>query len=81
MKLVVIDTKHDKVVRVYHLDSSIHSQSYIDDVRFHGSKAYITDAGSPGIIVLDLKSGSSYRVLNDQESTTDRRPMIAKGQR
>ena len=81
VKLVVIDTKLDKVVRVYHLDSSIKSKSYIDDLRFHAGKAYITDAGSPGIIVLDIKSGSSYRVLDDRPSTTDQRPMIAEGTR
>lgn len=81
VKLVVIDTKLDKVVRVYHLDSSITKKSYIDDLRFHAGKAYITDAGSPGIIILNLKNGSSYRALNDQESTTDRRPMIAEGTR
>jgi sugar lactone lactonase YvrE len=81
IKLIVIDTKVDKVVRVYHLDSSIDSKSYIDDLRFHAGRAYITDAGSPGIIVLNLKSGSSYRVLNDQPSTTDQRPMIAEGTR
>lgn len=79
VKLVVIDTKSDKVVRVYHLDSATYCKSYIDDIRFHGPIGYITDAGSPGLIVLDLKSGSAHRVLDNQKSTTDSRPMMAEG--
>lgn len=42
--------------------------SYIDDVRFHEGHAYLTDAGAPGLIVVDLATGSARRVLDDHAS-------------
>jgi hypothetical protein len=63
-KLVKIDLSSDKVERVYDLDSATNDKSFIDDVRFHGSTAFVTDAGSPGVIVLDLVSGATRRVLD-----------------
>ena len=44
--------------------------SYVDDVRFNGDRAYLTDAGKPGLIVLDLRTGSARRVLDRDPSVT-----------
>jgi Major royal jelly protein len=54
--------------------------SYIYDIRFHGPQAYTTDAGIPGLIVLDLASGNARRVLDHHHSITDELPMLASGQ-
>ncbi|MCG5469335.1 major royal jelly family protein [Micromonospora sp. LAH09] len=75
-RLVVVDPHGDRVVRVYHLDEAVHPTSYMDDVRFNGAIAYLSDAGSPGLIVLDLESGRSRRVLSGHPSTVGE-PMVA----
>ena len=56
--------------------------SYIDDVRFNGDHAYLTDAGKPGLIVLDMRSGTGRRVLDGHPSTIarDDRPIVLDGQ-
>lgn len=40
----------------------------------------MTDAGYPGLIVLDLKTGQAVRVLDNQVSTTGSLPVSAEGQ-
>lgn len=79
-KLVRIDPSINQVRRVYSLDKSTTAKSFIDDVRFNGQRAYITDAGDPAIIVLDLRTGRSRRVLEGDHSTTAHRPISADGQ-
>jgi sugar lactone lactonase YvrE len=79
VKLIRIDAARNEVTRVYRLDSVTGPHSFVDDVRFHGSVAYLTDAGQPGLIVLDLKSGSGYRVLDGARSTTAVAPLWAEG--
>lgn len=70
-KLVKIDLATDKVVRIYPLAPDVaRPGSYVDDVRFHGRHAYLTDAGQPGLIVLDLDSGAARRVLDGHSSVT-----------
>lgn len=54
--------------------------SYVDDIRFHGHRAYLTDAGVPGIIVLDLVTGRARRVLDHDKSTTGTRPIVVDGE-
>lgn len=56
--------------------------SYIDDVRFHGRNAYLTDAGNAGLIVLDLDTGKARRVLDAHPALTarDDRPILVDGQ-
>ena len=76
-KLVKIDLSTDKVLRVYDLDSVTNDKSFIDDIRFHGSLGYITDAGSPGVIVIDLKTGDARRVLDGDPSMTAQRILTA----
>ena len=76
-KIVQIDLATNKVVKIYPLDAVTTDKSYVDDIRFHGSTAYITDAGFPGVIILDLGTGSARRVLDDDPSTTAQRPVTA----
>ena len=80
-KLVVVDLKTNEVCRVYPMGNATRSNSLLDDVRFHTStgKAYLTDAGSPGLIVLDLDSGMVARVLDDDPSTKEYMPISAEG--
>ncbi|MFY1663418.1 L-dopachrome tautomerase-related protein [Pseudomonas sp. Pseu.R1] len=64
-KLVVVDLHTGKTTKVITFNSDvIRDGSYIDDIRFSGDHAYLTDAGVPGIIVLDLKNDSMRRVLD-----------------
>ncbi|QJD95875.1 hypothetical protein HH214_08305 [Mucilaginibacter robiniae] len=78
-KLVSINTKLNKVVRIIPLGGVVKQKSFLDDFRFNGEHLYITDAGEPGLIVLDLKTGKGRRVLDNDRSTTDQRPMMAEG--
>ena len=78
-KLLVIDTKLNAVSRVYRLASALKPRSEIADVALHGSVAYVTDAGAPGLIVLDLKTGDARRVLDRDPSTTAQRPALVDG--
>lgn len=78
-KLVAINTKLNRVVRTVPLGSVVKQKSFLDDFRFNGEHIYITDAGEPGLIVLDLQTGKGRRVLDNDRSTTDQRPMMAEG--
>ncbi len=78
-KLVCINVAANQVRRVYPMDDFTTDRSFIDDVRFNGNHAYITDAGDPAIIVLDLQTGSGRRVLEQDRSTTAQQPISAEG--
>ena len=77
-KIVKVDLATNQVARVYDLDAATRDKSFVDDIRFHGPLAYITDAGSPGVIVLDLASGATRRVLDGDPSMTAQRPMTGE---
>ncbi|MBB4097957.1 L-dopachrome tautomerase-related protein [Sphingomonas kyeonggiensis] len=69
-KLVVIDPAQGKVLRIVRLPANVAQKgSYVDDIRFNGTHAYLTDAGKPGLIVLDLVTGQTRRVLDGAPST------------
>ncbi|MGI4835131.1 MAG: hypothetical protein ACRYFK_16890 [Janthinobacterium lividum] len=61
------------------LDKLVKRQRFVDDLRFHGDLIYVTDAAAPAIIVLNPKNGPSRRVLEDDSTTTARRPMMGEG--
>jgi hypothetical protein len=70
-KLVAIDLVEKRVLQSYPFSAEVaRPGSYIDDVRFAGQHAFLTDAGNAGIIVLDLVSGDSRRVLDGHRSVT-----------
>ncbi|AJA63770.1 MULTISPECIES: L-dopachrome tautomerase-related protein [Bradyrhizobium] len=78
-KLVRIDLATNRVTRVYDLASAAQGASFVDDVRFNGGIAYLTDAGRPALIVLDLSTGQTRRVLENHASTVAARPLVAEG--
>ncbi|KAK3057291.1 hypothetical protein LTR09_001473 [Extremus antarcticus] len=80
-KLVVVDTQTNEVSKVYFMGNVTRSNSLLDDVRFNPitGKAYLTDAGSPGLIVLDLLTGNAIRVLDDDASTGATTAVSAEG--
>ncbi len=70
-KLVEIDLETNKTSRIILFDQDIAPQgSYLNDVRFHDSYAYITDSGVIGaLIIVDLNNGQARRVLHGHKST------------
>lgn len=82
-KAVRINLSTDQVDRIYYFGPlAALAGSYVDDIRIQGDHAYLTDAGRPGIIVLDLKTGETRRVLEGHPSTTapDDRPIVLDGE-
>ncbi len=78
-RLFRIDLRTNKVTRIYSMAPVLNRLSFVDDVRFNGPVAYLTDAGWPGLLVLDLQTGALRRVLDLHPSTTDFRPIYADG--
>ena len=54
-------------------------KSFVDDIRFNGDHAYLTDAGQPGLIVVDLKTDRMWRALDGDRSVTAERTLMAEG--
>jgi sugar lactone lactonase YvrE len=82
-KIVHIDLATGKIIRVVHFASdAAQPGSYVDDIRIHNDTAYLTDAGKPGIIILDMRSGKARRVLDGHPSTLARadRPIVIDGE-
>jgi sugar lactone lactonase YvrE len=74
-KLICIDTKTNKVSRIYPFPASVVPPGgYLNDLRIDlrkGDKGivYITDSGKkPGLIVVDIASGKSWRRMDDHPS-------------
>jgi sugar lactone lactonase YvrE len=78
-KLVEIEIATGKVVETLYMDSLSHPESALDDVRFNGNHAYLTDAGWPGLIVVHLPDGAMYRALTDTDSVKAQKPLRAQG--
>lgn len=78
-RLIRIDLASNTVMRIFDLAKVVTTESFVDDVRFVGSTAYLTDAGDPAIIVIDLKSGGGRRVLERHPSTVASKPLRAEG--
>jgi sugar lactone lactonase YvrE len=78
-KIVQVDLASNTVRRTNGLDAATNEASFVDDIRFNGRIAYITDAGSPGLIVLDLDTGKARRALDGDTSTRAQRPITAEG--
>jgi sugar lactone lactonase YvrE len=78
-KLVAIDLTTNRVTRTIPLGGVLKPNSFVDDLRMLGNVIYLTDAGAPALIVLDKTTGQGRRVLENDPSTTDRRPMLAEG--
>ncbi|MBL7474080.1 L-dopachrome tautomerase-related protein [Robertkochia sediminum] len=71
--IFVFNLNTDSLVRAYELsENSFHADSYINDLRIDPkrNKAWFTDSGHPGLVILDLDSGVSTRILDAHPSTT-----------
>ena len=72
-KLVKIDLATNQVTKVIAVPGTVALQgSYLNDIRFSpdGTMGYITDSGTRGaIIVVDLRSGKSWRTLDGSPTT------------
>jgi sugar lactone lactonase YvrE len=80
-KVVRIDLRRNQVVKIYSIDSPVaQAHSYLDDIRFNGRRAYLTDTGVPGLVVLDLVTGHARRVLDHDRSMTGTRPIVVDGE-
>jgi sugar lactone lactonase YvrE len=81
-KLVQVDLKSNAVKKVYPFPPEVAGPaSYLNDVRIapDGTFAYFTDSGSPGgLVVLDVQSGKSWRVLSDDPSTQAEKDVVVQ---
>lgn len=70
-KVVKYDLKTNKPVQTYRFQGTVDNNSYLNDIRVDTKKqvAYITNSGTGGIVILDLKSGKSRQVLEADKST------------
>lgn len=80
-KLVKVDLKNNSVVQKILIDETIATtNSYLNDVRIDAekNKAYITDSGTGGIVIVDLNSGKQRKVLTTHYSTMAEPAYIVK---
>lgn len=71
-KLLKVDLSSNRVVQVITFDETVALRnSYLNDVRIDewSDVAYITDSGTGAIVVTDLQTGLSRRLLADHPST------------
>lgn len=71
-KLIMVNPSTGRVERTYAFDSSIAQEnSYLNDVRIdiRYERAYITDSGIGGLVVVDLDTAEARRVLDGHPST------------
>ena len=80
-KLLAFDIAKNQLVKTITLDKYVKRKSFVDDLRFHGDMIYVTDAGAPGLILLNQKTGQGRRVLDDDSTTTARRPLLGEGKK
>ncbi|MDR1311000.1 MAG: hypothetical protein LBK01_03865 [Burkholderiaceae bacterium] len=70
-RVYVFDLNSNKLARVYPLYSVTKKNSYVNDLRVDdkNGKIYFTDSGEPGLIVLDTRTGTAVRVLDNHPYT------------
>jgi sugar lactone lactonase YvrE len=69
-KVVKFNLNTNQVEKVYRFPGTIDDHSYLNDIRVDTKKqvAYLTNSGTGGIVILDLKSGKSRQVLQAHKS-------------
>lgn len=71
-KLVMVNPSTGRVERTYAFDASVATEkSYLNDVRIDSryERAYITDSGVGGLVVVNLDTGEARRVLDGHPAT------------
>ena len=80
-RLIRIDLATNRVTRILPVPAdALRPRSMIDDIRFNGDHAYVTDAGAPGLLVVDLRDGTMRRVLDHDPALTAQRPVTVDGE-
>ena len=78
-RLLAFDITTGAVIHALSLRAASTPHSYMDDIRFHDDTIFVTDAGDPALVVVNLSTGAQRRVLAHDRSTTDERSMYAEG--
>ena len=78
-KVVRIDLEKNQVSHTYDLTAVTTGDSLMTQIRFNGLRAYIADAGWPGVIVLTLEDGAVRRVLTLDAPLTAQHPIRVAG--
>ncbi|BDD02564.1 L-dopachrome tautomerase-related protein [Aureibacter tunicatorum] len=71
-RIFVFDLRDNQLIKTYKLSEGVfHKDSYINDLRVDNElgKIYMTDSGHAGLVILDMKSGKNFRVLDNHYST------------
>lgn len=71
-RVFAFDLNTNQLKKTFQLnEASFHKDSYINDLRVDkkNGKMYLTDSGHAGLVVLDMNSGKSVRVLDNHKST------------
>jgi sugar lactone lactonase YvrE len=71
-KLVKVDLASNRIIQTIRLAAPVvNKDSYLNDVRIDTRRkvAYITDSGAGGIVLVDLSTGGSRRLLANHPST------------
>ena len=71
VKLVKVDLNKDQITQIIPLGGDVaKTQSYMNDIRIDNRlhTAYLTDSGEGGLVIVDLSSGKSRRVLDGHPS-------------
>jgi sugar lactone lactonase YvrE len=79
-KLVSFNLTTNEVERIYYLGDVVTKDGLLNDVRFNGKFAYLTEYAIGSIIVLDLETGDARMVLRGDTSTVAVIPDSADGQ-
>lgn len=79
-KLVSFNLETNEVDRIYYLGDVTTKDGSINDVRFNGKFAYLTEYTIGSIIVLDMETGDSRMVLRGHHSVVALMPLSAEGQ-
>ncbi|CRG92086.1 hypothetical protein PISL3812_09141 [Talaromyces islandicus] len=79
-KLVSFNLTTNELDRIYYLGDVATKDGLLNDVRFNGKFAYLTEYAIGSIIVLDLETGDARMVLQKDKSTVAVMPHSANGQ-
>lgn len=81
-RLIQIDLASDRVARVIAFDDTVAPiGSYLNDVRIdheHGA-VYLSESGAGALVVVDLETGKSRRLLGDHPSTSAEEVVLTIG--
>lgn len=78
-KLISFDLETNKVERTYYLGDVTTTGGSLNDVRFNGRYAYLTEYTIGSLIVLDLETGRARMVLRGHHSVVASMPLSAEG--